>query len=248
MSVNRQDLYSVHIANLPASVSEKALESLFKRAGDVKEVFKHPQSGGVRAKYTFAFVRYETIMEVKNAIRMLDKVQLDEGYISVSMSDHTKRLLHLSDDDTGRFRSSPTKKGSILHDPMPRGVGGKYRISAMDERQVHVKLKQSLYCIKNSKADCKWLGIESEDDSKLFMKDFKDVLVDMSKTPHAVGVDAVSFGERAIKKVVLRDIIIRYHEEPVQNKQLFKEIDIDLTDDKLLSKSLKNCLFGTGSS
>jgi len=232
----KYDLFSLHVNNLPTAVNDEGLKTLFAKAGDVKEVYIAPDVANYKS--TYAFVRYLTLAEVNKAIGIFNNTTINGITIQVSIARATREKLNGSvcqnvQPIQTRSRSSD---GSIVRNPMPRMEPGTRTLSTgSKERDVHQTLKSSLHSLSNFKDPMtKWLGIKTQKDTEDFMYDFKNVLVGMSSMPESVSSDCIKIKSETPNIKMVEECILRYHKQD-QSINLFKDIDIDLTDgnDKL---------------
>lgn len=227
-SFGKNELYGVHIANVPCHTSSEDLKTFFNKAGNVVEVYLPPHIRS-DSRYTFAFVRYVTDLEALNAIKQFDGIRFRNSKLEVSLSQRTQELMNNKRD--GRTHTNSSR--SIVRQSMPRLERNRFTVLASDERQIHQKLKGSLKCLSVDPEYTKQtLGLKHPEDIQSFMGDLKDVMVKISNVPFGVGLDAINFRGEVVTKNNLEDIIIQYHTTN-DRKNLFNEVDIDLSADRM---------------
>lgn len=222
---NVHDLFSVHVANVPFNITDERISNLFAAAGDVKNVFIASVTPGGNYTYTYAFVRYKTLAEARKACTLLNNSPVNGVLLRVSLSDSSRKKLN---------GHQNKEEKSISRDPHPRMESNKYTVSHAEEKALHKQIKKSLNCLNNKDSFAKWLGVTDESKKNDFLADLKDIIVDMAHVPTAVGIDPIKFTEKPVDKSTLKDLILRYHEKN-EPKNMFKKIDLDLTEHTKLS-------------
>ena len=225
--------FDVHVSNLPVSISETHLRSVFSQAGDILAVQTQPVHAN--AKYTYAFVRFSKLEDAKNACALLSNKNIDGLVIKVNLSIKTQQRLNTK--SPVPRRSHKIYDSSIVRKSMPRvEPGTRHMINGSKEKQLQQILKRNLHCLNDFKnTNTKWLGIKSQQDTEDFMRSFKNALTDMAKIPESVGCDVIKHKGEKVDTKALESIIIRYH-QPIKKHNLFKEVDFDLSNKMTLNK------------
>jgi len=216
---NLKDLYTVHVGNLNAKTTYDELRILFSGTGNIKDLFIQNK---LVTKFTYAFVRFQTLEECTKACMEVHGAILHGSAIYVTLADST----NIKTDG----HSAKSNNKSISKTSFPRKEGANYVASEKDEKEIHHKLKHSLTNLQKKNQLTEWMGIQSREDVQLFMRDFKDILVGMVKVPKSIGVDALCY-ENKQSLPNLQKLIINHHSCSVSNTgfQPFKVVDFDLT-------------------
>ena len=218
-----KQLYTVHVGNLNAKTTYEELKILFSPVGEIRDLFIQNKFS-TQTKFTYAFVRFQTLEECTNACKEVHGTILHGSAIYVTLADSTSMRV-----DAPRFSNKSISKNSF-----PRKEGANYVASHKDENEIHKNLKQSLTNLQKKSQITDWMGIQTVEDRQLFMKDFKDVLVGMAKVPKSIGVDSICYDNKPTLKD-LQNLIINHHSCSVSKTdfQPFKVVDIDLTTEEI---------------
>ena len=225
--LSKKDLFTVHVGNLNAKTTVEELEILFAGTGEIKDIFIQDKFNN--SQYTYAFVRYLTLEECRNACTENHGAILHGSAVCVTYADCTQERVGGS---RSGFSSSNNRGKSISKVPFPRREGGNHVSSQKDENDIHKKLTDSLSNLKNRDSFTASIGIDTEDDIKCFMIDFKEALVSMSRVPVAVGVESKLF-EKNQDMTDLEKLITDHFScsKPTQQNALNK-VDFDATVQK----------------
>ena len=227
--LNKRDLFTVHVGNLNAKTTVEELETLFAGTGEIKDIFIQDKFNN--SQYTYAFVRYRTLDECRIACTTIHGSILHGTAIYVTYADSTQERVGGCQGEYNSSKNSSREK-SISKVPFPRREGAHYLSSQKDENDIHKKLTDSLSNLKNGNRFTSSIGIETEEDIKCFMSDFKEALVSMSRVPESVGVESRVF-EKTQDMADLEQLITDHYScsKPTQENTLNK-LDFDATASK----------------
>lgn len=228
--LNKRDLFTVHVGNLNAKTTVEELETLFAGTGEIKDIFIQEKFNN--SQYTYAFVRYRTLDECRTACTEIHGSILHGTAVYVTYADSTQERVGGCQGGFNSNNSSSKREKSISKVPFPRREGAHYVSSQKDENDIHKKLTDSLTNLKNGNPFTASIGIETEEDIKGFMSDFKEVLVSMSRVPESVGVESKVF-DKTQDMADLEQLITDHYScsKPTQENALNK-IDFDATAPK----------------
>jgi len=102
-----------------------------------------------------------------------------------------------------------------------------------EERSVHKHLRANLHDL--NKRDSELAEKFNIDNVKEFMTDLRDVVQSLADIPLGVGEDPITIRLDEMTRSDLEDILIRYYDTSKKNVA-FKDVDIDLSGNKLLSR------------
>ena len=200
--------FDVYIGNLAILTSEKHLKELFSQAGDVLSVWIKDTC---HRKYTYAFVTFYNLKDARKAFEVFNNQKLDGLIIKVSLSIKTQQRL------SGSVRKK-TENANILCEHLPKREG---KEGLKKEARLRQILRKNL--------------TEYQAEDEHFRGTFKNSLTEMKAIPPKESHALIKNRAEKIDIATLESIVIRYL-EPFKKHVLFKEVDFDLSNNKVLKK------------
>ena len=198
--------FDVYVGNLAISTSEKVLKELFSQAGDISSVWIKDTC---YRQYTYAFVTFYNLQDVKKACEVFNNQNLDGLIIKVSLSIKIQQRL------SGSVRKK-TENASIICEHLPKREG---KQELEKEERLRQILRQNL--------------------TKYQADAFKNALTEMKAVAPKQNCNLIKNEAEKVDIPTLESIVIRYH-EPFKKHVLFKEVDFDLSNNKVLKEENEN--------
>ena len=197
--------FDVYLGNLSISTSEEHLMQLFSQFGEVSRVWIKD----THRKFTYGFVTFYNLNDAKKACEVFNNQNLDGLILKVNISIKTQERL-------GGAVRKKTKETSILSEHLPKKEGSE---GIKKEKLLRDILQHKIRKYQN-------------DDSN-FIQTFKNALTEMKVVAPKVSCPLIRNSSEKADLETLESIVLRYH-EPVKKNYLFKAIDFDLSNGKLL--------------
>ena len=157
-------------------------------------------------RFTYAFIAFYNLNDAKKACEIFNNQNLDGFIIKVNLSTRTQQRLN------GSVRKK-TNNASILLD-LPKREGKKHFSKEDQLRQI---LTENL-----------------KEQGQDFINLYKNALTEMKDVPSS-SYDLIKTEPEKPNLEALEDIVIRYY-KPCKKNILFKEVDFDISNFKVLNK------------
>ena len=196
--------YEVYVGNLPVAISHQNLKDLFGKVGEIVSIWIK----GNNRRSTFAFVKYNYLDDARNAVKTLDKKNVDGLIIKVSLSKKTQHKLAEA--------TKPKRDGSLLLE-LPKRTGKKTK--SLQVRQI---LQKQI--------------IKKTNDDEKFVFDYVSALKEINDNNiKCKPCEIVKIEPEKPNLQSLEDIVLRYYKPSQQKKNI--GIDIDLSKNKVLNSA-----------
>ena len=158
-------------------------------------------------RFTYAFIAFYNLNDARKACEIFNNRNLDGFMIKVSLSIKTEQKLN------GCVRKK-TNEASVLLD-LPKRKGKKHYSKEDKLRQI---LTENL-----------------KEQGEGFISLYKNALTEMKAKPPLQECDLIKTEPEKPNLKALEDIVMRYY-KPCKKKTLFKEVDFDISNFKVLNK------------
>ena len=156
-------------------------------------------------RFTYAFIAFYNLNDAKEACEIFNNQNLDGFIIKVNLSIRTQQKLYSS-------VRKKTNDASILLN-LPKREGKKHYSKEDELRQILTE------------------NLKEQDEG--FIKLYRNALTEMKDTPSS-SCDLIKTEPEKPNLDVLEDIVIRYY-KPCKKNTLFKEVDFDISNFKVLN-------------